>query len=83
MFKAAVNSLLRAKLVYDKNKELYKIVAAFNVREKTEKGAYKFPVQKKCDFVSGDFTYATLQKDKERIIIEMQRQLRTDNVEFV
>ena len=83
MFKNAVNTLLRAKLMYDKNKELYKIVAAFNVREQTEKGAYKFPTQKKCDFVSGNFTYETLEKDKQRIIAQMQEQLRTNNIEFV
>ncbi len=81
MLKSAFNTLLRAKLVYNKNKEVYKIIAAFNVTEKTEKGAYKFPVKK--DFTSGEFVYETLEKDKQRIIAEMQKQCRTNNIEFV
>jgi hypothetical protein len=77
----AFNSLLRAKLVYNKKKEVYKIVAAFNVREQTENGAFKFPT--KCDFNSGEFVYETFEKDKQRIIAEMQKQCRTNNIEFV
>jgi hypothetical protein len=83
MLRAAFNTLARAKLVYNKEREVYKIIAAFNVRERTEKGAYKFPQQKKCDFVSGEFVYETVQKDTLRIIAEMKLQLRTDNIEFV
>jgi precorrin-2 methylase len=81
MFAKAVNTLLRAKLVYNKQKEVYKIIAAFNVTEQTDKGAYKFPVKK--DFTSGEFVYETLEKDKQRIIKEMQKQCRTANIEFV
>jgi hypothetical protein len=81
MFTSAFNTLLRAKLVYNKKKEVYKIIAAFNVTEQTDKGAYKFPVKK--DFTSGEFVYETLQQDKERIINEMKRTCRTDNIEFV
>lgn len=43
---SAFNTLLRAKLVYNKNKEVYKIVAAFNVTERTERGEYKLPNKK-------------------------------------
>lgn len=81
MFAKAVNTLLRAKLVYNKQKEVYKIIAAFNVTEQTDKGAYKFLVKK--DFTSGEFVFETLQADKERIINEMKRTCRTDNIEFV
>jgi hypothetical protein len=81
MLSTAFNTLLRAKLVYNKNKEVYKIVAAFNVTEQTDKGAYKFPIKK--DFTSGEFVYETLEKDKQRIIAEMQKQCRTNNIEFV
>ena len=81
MFTQAVNTLLRAKLVYNKQKEVYKIIAAFNVTEQTDKGAYKFPVKK--DFTSGEFVYETLEQDKLRIITEMKRTCRTDNIEFV
>ena len=75
------NKLLRAKVVYNKNKELYKIVAAFNVTETTEKGEYKLPVKK--DFTSSDFSYETFESDKQRIIAQMKRDCRTDNIEFV
>jgi hypothetical protein len=81
MLSTAFNTLLRAKLVYNKNKEIYKIVAAFNVTEQTDKGAYKFPIKK--DFTSGEFVWETLEKDKQRIIEEMRKQCRTNNIEFV
>ena len=76
-----VANIAKAKIVYNKDKETYKIKIAFNVTEKTEKGAYKFPT--KCDFVSGEFVYETLQQDKERIIAQAKQQLRTDIIEFV
>ena len=76
----------KAKLLYNKNKETYKIVIAFNVFPKEDKNGnivFPFPVQSKCDFVSGDFVYATLESDKERIIAQAKKVLRTDNIEFV
>lgn len=76
-----VANIAKAKIVYNKNKETYVIKIAFNVTEKTEKGAWKFPV--KCDFVSGDFNYETFEADKQRIIAQAKKQLRTDLIEFV
>ena len=76
-------NIAKAKVVYNKNKEVYTIVCAFNITERTEKGAWKFPVRKKCDFVSGDFVYETLQADKERIVAQAKKVLRTDNIVFV
>jgi hypothetical protein len=73
----------KAKLVYNKEKEVYTIIVAFNVTEKTDKGAFKFPPRNKCDFVSGNFVWETVQADKLRIIAEAKKQLRTDNIEFV
>ena len=73
----------KAKLVYNKEKEVYTIIVAFNVTEKTDKGAFKFPPRNKCDFVSGNFVWETVQADKERIISQAKQQLRTDNIEFV
>lgn len=86
MFKNAVNTLARAKLIYNKKLEVYKMIVAFNVHEQVNDAGdvvYNFPVQKKCDFVSGDIPYETLQQDKERIIALVQKQLRTNNIEFV
>ena len=73
----------KAKLVFNKQKETYTIVAAFNVTEQTDKGAWKFPTRAKCDFVSGEFVYETLQADKERILSVAKATLRTDCIEFV
>ena len=73
----------KAKLIYNKQKETYKIVVAFNVTEKTEKGKYKFPVQKKCNYVSGDLVYETLQADVEKTITNAKAVLRTNNIVFV
>ena len=42
-----------------------------------------FPTQKQCNYVSGDIVYEELQKDKERIIAQAKKTMRTDNVEFV
>ena len=80
---AIVTQLAKAKLVYNKDKETYTIIMAFNVYEKTEKGEWKFPTRKKCDFVSGEFVYNTVQEDTARIISEAKKQLRTTNIEFV
>jgi hypothetical protein len=73
----------KAKIVYNKEKEVYTIICAFNVTEQTDKGAWKFPPRNKCDFVSGNFVWETIQKDKERIISQAKQTMRTDNIEFV
>ena len=84
MFAAARNSLARAVLRYNRQKQVYRLVVAFNVREIDERtGKYKFPQQSKCDFVSGDFVYDTLEKDLKRIMQEARSRLRTDNIELV
>ena len=77
------NTLARAVVRYNKQKELYRLVVAFNVYERNAKGEYKFPVQKKCDYVSGDIAYETLQEDLDRALENAKRHLRTDNIEFV
>ena len=76
-------NIAKAKIVFNKNKETYTIVCAFNVTEVTDKGTYKFPTKAKCDFVSGDFNYETFESDKQRIIAQAKKQLRTELIEFV
>ena len=83
MQKVYTANTAKAKLVYNKEKEVYTIICAFNVTEQTDKGAWKFPPRAKCDFVSGDFVWETVQKDKLRIIETAKQTLRTDNIEFV
>jgi hypothetical protein len=83
MSKVYTANTAKAKLVYNKDKEVYTIIVAFNVTEKTDKGAWKFPTRAKCDFVSGNFVWESIQADKERIISQAKQQLRTDYIEFV
>ena len=81
-----VANIAKAKIIYNKNKDTYKIVMAFNVFPKeNERGdiVYPFPPQAKCDFVSGDIAYETIENDKLRIIEQAKQRLRTDNIEFV
>jgi hypothetical protein len=76
----------KAKLIYVKNKETYKIVIAFNVHKKVKDNGevvHMFPAQKQCNYVSGDLAYETLQKDTAYVIAQAKKQLRTDNIEFV
>jgi len=79
-------NIAKAKIVYYKDKETYKIIFAFNVHIKEKDNGdivHVFPTQAKCAYVSGDIVYATLQADKERIIAQAKQVMRTDYVEFV
>ena len=79
-------NVAKARIIYYKNKETYKIIFAFNVLQKEKDNGdivYIFPTQAKCNYVSGDIVYEELQKDKLRIIEAAKKQLRTDYVEFV
>jgi len=50
------NCIAYAKLVYNKKINAYKVQIAFNVHKKLVGTNYKysFPVQSKCNYVSGD-----------------------------
>jgi hypothetical protein len=79
-------NVAKAKIIYYKDKETYKIIFAFNVHKKEKDNGdivYMFPTQAKCAYVSGDISYETLQADKERIISQAKQTMRTDYVEFV
>ena len=77
MFK--LSTLAKAKLIKNKKLDTLRLIVAFNVYETNSKGEYKFPVHKKCDFVSGD-----LQQDEVlTAIAQAKATLRTDNIELV
>jgi hypothetical protein len=79
-------NVAKAKIIYYKDKETYKIIFAFNVHIKEKDNGdivHIFPTQKQCNYVSGDISYETLQKDKLRIIEQAKKTMRTDYVEFV
>ena len=79
-------NVAKAKVLYNKDKETYRIIFAFNVLKKEKDNGdivHIFPPQAKCNYVSGDIVYELLQADKERIIDTAKQYLRTDYVEFV
>lgn len=85
-FSTAVNTAAKAKLIYVKNKDTFKIVIAFNVHKKIKDNGdivHLFPTQAKCAYVSGDIAYATLQADTAYVVAQAKKQLRTNNIEFV
>jgi hypothetical protein len=86
MLSTAFNTLAKAKLVYNKQKELYKLVIAFNVHTKVKDNGdivHIFPTQAKCAYVSGDIIYEELQAEVSRLTDVAKQQLRTNNIEFV
>lgn len=79
-------NVAKAKLVYYKQKDTFKIVIAFNVHkviDKTGEVKWKFPVQKQCNFVSGDISAELLDTDFERVLATAKQTLRTDLIDIV
>jgi hypothetical protein len=74
-----------AKLVYNKKLNAYKVQIAFNVHKKLvgDEVKYMFPVQKQCNYVSGDLLAENLQTEVQRTIVTAQKSLRTNNIVFV
>ncbi len=73
------NTLAKAKLQFNKNLQMYKVLVAFNVTEKTKKGTLKFPTEKKCAYVSGHIELQELG----RVLNTAQQVLRTSNIIIV
>ena len=79
-------NVAKARILYNKDKETYKIIFAFNVYKtlnRRDEEVFIFTQQKKCNYVSGDIPYRTLAADKQRIVEIAKQYLRTDYVEFV
>jgi hypothetical protein len=73
------NTIAKARITFNKKLKMYKLICAFNVTQRNPKtDALMFPVQKKCDFVSGDFNYEDLEKE----IALAKKVLRTNNIVF-
>ena len=79
------NCIAYAKLVYNKKINAYKVQFAFNVHKELvgTNYKYKFPVQAKCNYVSGDLLAEDLQAEVQRTIVTAQKSLRTHNIVFV
>ena len=79
------NCIAYAKLVYNKKIKAYKMQIAFNVHKELVGTNYKhkFPVQKQCNFVSGDLLAENLEAEVQRTVAFAQQQLRTTNIVIV
>ena len=79
------NCIAYAKLVYNKKLNAYKVQIAFNVHKKLVGTNYKysFPVQAKCNYVSGDLLAEDLQNEVQRTVANAQQTLRTTQIVFV
>ena len=79
------NTPAKAKLVYVKNKNTYKVVIAFNVHKELVGTNYKhkFPTQAKCAYVSGDLLAENIVQELSTIMPSVQKTIRTNSIEFV
>jgi hypothetical protein len=76
---AIYNTLARAKLVKVKKTGLFKLVCAFNVTQRSEiTGKYIFPVEAKCNYVSGHFRINELPTVMQYAVSH----LRTNRIEL-
>ena len=79
MFAQAKNNTAYAKLSFCKKLQLFKMLVAFNVTQRNAKGKLLFPVQQKCNFVSGHFELQDLHKQ----LANAQDVLRTQKIVIV
>jgi hypothetical protein len=82
--------IAKAKLVYNKKLQAYKLVVAFNAHKQfkkdkygNEKVVYAFPTQAKCAYVSGDLLASNLQAELASVLPIVYSTIRTNSVEFV
>ena len=73
-------SKARAKIIKNAKLKTLRLIVAFNVYETNSKGEFKFPVQKKCDYVSGDLN---TELDVLNALAYAKDMLRTNNIELV
>ena len=79
------NCIAYVKLIKNKKLNTYKAQFAFNVHKRIvgEKLKYAFPVQSKCNYVSGDLSAENLNAELQRVVAFAQQTLRTTNIQIV
>ena len=80
------NTIAKAKLVFNKKLQCYKLIVAFNAHKTIKSNGqvkYAFPTQAKCAYVSGDLNKEELQKELANVMPSVYATLRTQSVEFV
>ena len=86
MFKNALQTVAKAKLIYNKKLDMYKLVCAFNAHKRFDEAGnvkYAFPTQSKCAYVSGDLLAENLANELATVLPSVYKTLRTNSVEFV
>jgi hypothetical protein len=76
------NTNAKARIIANKKLGTVKLVVAFNVHKKYDKDDnlyYSFPVQKKCDYVSGDIDPAEVLNT----LTQASVYIRSNNIELV
>ena len=70
------NCIARAKLNYNKKLKTYKLLVAFcNANDSI--------TQRNSAFVSGDLCADTITEDLQRVLLTVEKTLRTSNIVFV
>lgn len=79
------NCIAYVKLIKNKKLNTYKAQFAFNVHKKMvgDEIKYVFPVQSKCNYVSGDLSAENLNEELQRVVAFAQQTLRTTSVKIV
>lgn len=80
------NCVAKAKLVFNKKLQSYKLVVAFNAHKTITAGGivkYAFPTQSKCAYVSGDLLAENLASELAKVLPSVYKTIRTNSVEFV
>jgi len=76
------NTTAKARIIANKKLGTVKLVVAFNVHKKYDKHDnlyYAFPIQKKCDYVSGDIDPTEVLNTLTQASIY----IRSNNIELV
>jgi hypothetical protein len=80
------NCVARAKLVYNKKLQAYKLLVAFNAHKTFKPDGsvkYTFPQQAKCAYVSGDLLAENIAAELASVMPSVYKTIRTNSVEFV
>ena len=80
------NCVAKAKLVFNKKLQSYKLVVAFNAHKRISPAGivkYAFPTQSKCAYVSGDLLAENLNAELAKVMPNVYKTIRTNSVEFV
>jgi hypothetical protein len=82
----AFNTVAKAKLVFNKKLQSYKLVIAFNAHKYINKKGevkYAFPTQAKCAYVSGDLLANNLSAELSNVLVNAEKTIRSNNIQFV